>query len=261
MDGVYALNAVIGEGLVLGDRTTIGTPEKPVDNLVIGDHVTIGSDCTVWSSNLSIGDYTKIHNHTLIYGRNNISLGNNCWIGQHSILDGEGGLIMGDNVGVGANSQLWSHIRHGDVVLGCKYLEFGQLTIENDVWFVGHCVVSPIIAKAFSMALVGSVVTKSMEANHIYGGTPAKDLTDKLGPPFVFKDPMDRWEQMNGRLAQFEHQYPEHANKIAIVLNYDFNLDRVQFNVVDRTYTKTGLPFEVAFMKFLLPEAKFTPRI
>ena len=35
------------------------------------------------------------------------------------------------------------------------------------------------------MALVGSVITKDMEANHIYGGAPAKDLTDKMLPQFT----------------------------------------------------------------------------
>ena len=37
-----------------------------------------------------------------------------------------------------------------------------------------------ILAKDKSMALVGSVITSDMEENHIYGGSPAKDLTNKI---------------------------------------------------------------------------------
>lgn len=55
------------------------------------------------------------------------------------------------------------------------------MVVEDGVWFVGHCLVSPIRAKARSMAMLGSVVTKDMDHNRIYAGTPAKDITDKVG--------------------------------------------------------------------------------
>src|SRR5690606_28723860 len=58
--------------------------------------------------------------------------------------------------------------------------------IGNDVWFVGHCIVSPIIADNKSMAMVGSVITKDMKFNEIYAGSPAKSISDKIG--FQFKE-------------------------------------------------------------------------
>ena len=257
---IFAKNLRVGDNLVIEGNTTLGTPDKPIENLVIGDNVYIGDQCRVWAQDLIIGDYTKIHNHTLVYGRAQIHLGHNVWVGQNSILDGEGGLVLGNNVGVGAYSQLWSHIRHGDVVMGCKYLDFGSLVVEDDAWFVGHCIVSPVRVAAFSVVLVGSTLTKDTEANHVYGGSPAKDLTDKLGAPFAPTTPLGRYEAMLGRLTRFEYENPQYAGKIEIVCEYNFKVPKVQFNVTDRTYTKTGLDFEVAFMKFLLPEAKFTPR-
>lgn len=258
---VFATRARIGEDVVIAGNTTLGTPEQPIEDLVLGDRVYIGDQCRIWAPTLTIGDYTKIHNHTLVYGHGGIVLGHNVWVGQNSILDGEGGLVLGDNVGVGAYSQLWSHIRHGDVVMGCKYLEFGNLVVGNDAWFVGHCIVSPVTVAPFSVVLVGSTLTKDTELNHVYGGSPAKDLTDKLGAPFRDTTPADRYEAMLGRLTKFEVENPQHAHKMDIVMQYNFTKPRVQFNVTDRTYTKTGLEFEVAFMRALLPEAKFTPRV
>lgn len=257
---VFANEWSIGQDVVLGEGTTIGTEDMPVESLTLGDHIYIGDGCTVWSPTLSIGDYTKIHNHSLVYGRGGISLGHNVWVGQHSILDGEGGLVIEDNVGIGAHSQLWSHIRHGDTLYGCKYLNFGKLIIHKDAWCVGHCIVSPVEMAERSMLLVGSTLTKNTEPNHVYGGSPALDLTAKIGAPFRDTSVMDRYEGLLARLLLFESKHPEHRDKIVVVTEYDFKLQKVQFNVTDRTYTKTNLEFEVEFMRFLLPEAKFTPR-
>jgi thiamine monophosphate synthase len=62
------------------------------------------------------------------------------------------------------------------------------------VWFVGHCIVSPINAKDKSMALVGSVVTKDMDENKIYAGSPAKDITEKVLPQFKKITIEEKWK-------------------------------------------------------------------
>lgn len=255
---IYANNAVIGVGVDIEPGVVIGTPEKPIDTLVIGDHVYIGKDCHFWSPTLAIMDYVKIHNHTMIYGRNKCYIGYNSWFGQNCIIDCEGGVTIGHGVGAGAYSQLWSHIRHGDTLIGNKYLSFGRLKVDSDVWFVGHCVVSPIHAKKKSMALVGSVITKDMEENHIYGGSPAKDLTDKLGAPFADVSVEDRLAEFNRRLDTFysKNDFPK---TIVGVTEFDFSKKISQFNVAERKYLKLNSPEEIAFMKFLLPEAKFIP--
>lgn len=258
---VFAKDWVIGTDITLDGDTTIGSETNPVQELRLGSHIYIGEGCRVWSPKLSIGDYTKIHNHTLVYGRNEILIGHNCWVGQHSILDGEGGLTLEDNVGVGAHSQIWSHIRHGDILYGCKYFNFGYTRLKKDSWCVGHVVVSPVTVEERSVVLVGSVLTKDTEPNHVYGGSPAKDLTDRLGPPFAETTPLQRYEVMLAKLLLFEYTNPKFKDQIEIVVSY-YPTDswKTQFNVTDRTYSKISSEPEIAFMKFLLPEAKFTPR-
>lgn len=257
---IYAKNASIGIGVIV--KSDIGSKDRPLEQLYLGDHVYIGEGCNIQVPELIIGDYTKIHRGALIYGRQPLKIGYNCWIGEHTIIDAEGRTTIGNGVGAGAYSQLWSHIRHGDVLEGCRYLNFGELSVEDDVWFVGSCIVSPIHAAKKSVALVGSVVTRDMEENHVYGGSPAKDLTDKLGQPFESREIYQKYTGLINRWLEFKGKYKESWTDPPIDILTSFCTNKhlgTQFNVTTRTYTKTGSPIEVAFMKFLLPEVKFTP--
>lgn len=225
-------------------------------NIEIGDNCYIGDNVQIICDDFRLGDYSKIHHGTNIHGIS-VSIGHNAWIGQYTIIDGLGKTLIGDNCGVGAHSQLWSHIKYGDTFIGCQYESYNSLIVENDVWFVGHCIVSPVLAKAFSMALVGSVITKNMESNHIYGGSPAKDLTDKIGCPFQFPSVKEKEDKFLLLLKEFGA-----TNNIVMIHSLEEikNDDKIYFNIIDRKYTKKLLPEEIAFMKFLLPaKAKFTP--
>lgn len=258
---IFSKHSKVGAGTVI--HSDIGSNEQPCNNVEIGDNVYIGSGCKIYSPDIVIKDYTKLHRNSLLYGRNPIKIGYNCWFGEGIIIDCEGSTHIANNVGVGAHSQLWSHIRHGDLMIGCRYTSFGRLTILDDAWLVGHCITSPVTIGACSLALVGSVITKNMEPNHIYGGSPAKDLTDKLGPPFVFTAIDQRYDYLKNKLDEFM-AYPitlELFGELKVVTVWEPEVENVtQFNVTTREYTKRGSSMEVAFMQKLLPEAKFVPR-
>ena len=141
-------------------------------------------------------------------------------------------------------------------------LNVSMTFIEDDVWFVGHCLVSPIYAKKRSMAMLGSVVTKDMEENHIYGGAPACDLTDKLGYQYKSRTIDEKYKMMNRLLKEFYNRHPKFPKSIKIIKSYK-NIDikdKTLFNVSDRTYTKRLSDEEIEFMKFLLVQIKFYPR-
>lgn len=231
----------------------------PAKKIKIGDHCYIGENVQILCDNFELGDYSKIHHNTNIHGYKPCKIGHNAWIGQYCIIDTIGGTTIGNNCGIGAHSQLWSHMKYGDTLEGCKFLSEAPLNIGNDVWFVGHCIVSPITAEDKSMAMVGSVITKNMEMNQVYAGTPAKDITDKIGRPFNQVPTSIKFKKLNNYLV-----YSKCCNSsIKIVKSIeDFNLnDKISyFDVSSRTYTKKNLPEEIKFMKFLLPEkAKFIP--
>jgi len=257
---ISAEKVIIGQNSTIEENVTVSGIDGPAKKVIIGDNVFIGHDTTIICPEISILDYTKIHNHTFIVGYMPCHIGYNCWIGQNTILDSNGLLIIGNNVGIGAYSQLYTHIKHGDVLEGCRYLSEKALRIGNDVWFVGHCIVSPIIAEDKSMALGGSVIVKDMKHNHIYGGSPAEDLTDKLGPPFREVKLEEKVAYMSTKLSQFYHLHPDLANdNIKLAVKEEYEEGVTTFNISNRTYTKKGSKEEIQFMKFLLPHAKFIP--
>lgn len=248
----------IGKGSVISPRATIRGISGNAKRVKIGDNTYIGDDVQIIVDDFEIGDYCKVHHHVNMHGYSPLSIGHNAWIGQYSVIDCIGGTTIGNNCGIGAHSQLWSHILYGDDLEGCNYNSKKSLEIGNDCWFVGHCIVSPIVAKDKSMALVGSVVTKDMEENHIYGGSPAKDLTGKIQPQF-------RYVSLDEKYARLMEWYTEFGSPASIRIVMDQSEIRDDefsyFIVSDRTYTKRLTDDETAFMRFLLPtKAKFTPK-
>lgn len=248
---------ILGKNVVISPKARITGLNGKAKKVVIGDNTYIGDDVQIIIDEIEIGDYCKIHHHTNIHGYKPIKIGHNAWIGQYCIIDGIGGTTIGNNCGIGAHSQLWSHILYGDDLEGCNYNSSKNLKIGNDCWFVGHCIVSPITAQDKSMALVGSVITRDMEYNHVYGGSPAKDLTGKIKSQFKEVSVEEKYLIMNSHLKNFEN-----TNKIKIIRDKSEIVDDEisYFNVSDRKYTKKLSDIEVKFMKYLLPtKGKFTP--
>jgi acetyltransferase-like isoleucine patch superfamily enzyme len=261
MNNILAKNISIGKNSFIDPGAIIKGINGQADEIIIGDNVYIGNHVQIICNNFSIGDYSKIHHHTNIHGYLPCKIGHNAWVGQYTIIDSIGGVTIGNNFGVGAHSQLWSHIKYGDTLEGCRFDESSPLNIGNDVWFVGHCIVSPITAEDKSMALAGSVVTKNMKYNEIYAGSPAKSISEKIGGQFVEVSVDEKYKKMQTYLQDFVST----ANQIQIVMsseefNYEDNI--TYFSVSDRTYTKKLSDIEIEFMKFLLPsKAKFIPEI
>lgn len=250
------------EELVIGKNVIIETGvEIHCHRLVLGDGVTIKSGTRIEMTDLVIGDYTKINNYCLLTGTDWCRIGHSCWFGHFTVIDSIGTTRIGDGVGVGAHSQLWTHICFGDTLEGCRFASHQPLVIEDDVWFVGHCIVSPIRARRRSMAMVGSVVTKDMEENHIYAGVPAKDVTDRFGPQFQQVSVDSKRAQMQRYLEEFVSRYRPRQNRIRIVEEIDpTQRDFSQFSPSERMYVKNLYEEEVQFMRFLHPtRAKFLP--
>jgi hypothetical protein len=111
------------------------------------------------------------------------------------------------------------------------------------------------------MAMLGSVVTRDMFENRIYGGAPAKDLTDKLGPQFEARTINQKLNKLNEILRKFEAKHPEYVGQLlAVAISPDSRRDDfTYFNVAERTYTQRLSEAEVAFLKANTPLVKFIP--
>lgn len=258
-ENIYTEHLDIGIGVVIHPSAVIRGLNGLARHIRIGDHTYIGADVQIICDEFSIGDYSKIHHHTNIHGYQACSIGHNAWIGQYVIIDSIGKTSIGNNCCIGASSHLWSHIKFGDTLEGCRFNASRSLQIGNDVWIAGHCTITPIHAADKSMVLAGSVVTSDLEYNTVYAGQPAKSISGKIGNQF---DCISMEEKIK-RLQALVDAWGGPIDKIKIIDNsFDYNMDDdlVYLNIADRTYTKKHLEYEISLMKYLLPEkAKFTP--
>ena len=239
----------IGTNVAMDPEIQIGMPDKPLKRLVIGDHARLFAG-QIAPRSFVCGDYVTIHEGVWCYGRSDVIIGHNAWFGMRCTLDAEGGFAVGNGFGAGQDTHLWSHIRHGDVVQGSRFLSFEPFTAEDDVWFVGRCTSSPAHHERFSVALTESNILRGMSENHVYGGNPAADLTEKIGAPYEDIPLAERAARFQARVDYFRKLWQPAPAFDDVVST---------FNVSDRTYRKTNAAIEVQFMRFLLPEAKFIP--
>lgn len=247
----YANNVSIGKNTFISPDVQIGMPGKPMDRFLVGDNCRIFAG-QIAPSTFVCGDYVTIHQGVWCYGRGPAIIGHNSWFGMRCTLDAEGAFYVGNGFGAGQDTHLWSHIRHGDTLQGCEYLSFGSFRAEDDVWFVGRCTSAPASHKAFSVALTESNVTKGMEYNHVYGGNPAKDLTERIGTPYKFRSEEELKNLFAARVMDFIKQNPNIEAKQVLEVTETFD-------PVKRIYQKTNSQVEIAFMRSILPEAKFVP--
>lgn len=242
---------------------------SPHVDLVLGDATYLGPGVhIIGEGRVEFGDYCKVHAGCFINAGAGgwVKFGHNCWFGEQTVLDGAGGLTGGNNVGAGIGSQLYTHIAHGDTIEGCRFESRKGMTLEDDVWFVGQCFVSPVHAGAKSVALLGSVITKDMEPNHIYAGNPAADITDKVGAPWIVRSSEEKLSMLNQRFDQYCELFPDRAEiarrSIKVVVEYPESMqpDVTYFNVASRRYTKRFSDAEWRFMSWLTSyKGRFMP--
>lgn len=232
----------------------------PAQKIIIGDNCYIGEGVEIICDNFELGDYGKIHKFSTIHGYSKCTIGHNLWMGQFCIVDSIGGVSIGNNCGIGANSQLWSHIKYGDTLEGCKFNSSKSMNVGNDVWFVGHCIVSPINAEDRSMALVGSVIVKDMKYNEIYSGVPAKSISSKVGFQFAEKTLEEKYQQFTNIFKEYSGD-KKNLHICKTIEEAQVNNEHCTYFILEsRSYTKRKSAQEINFMKYLLPEkAKFTP--
>lgn len=252
-----------------------------------GDFSFLGYNQKLFVPHFEIGDYTTIHNSNFTTGHSECIIGHNCWIGQESILNSNKKLSIGNNVGIGTNSQLWTHVIHGELLEGCTMYGEHPLTIEDDVWIVGGAVISPnLVIRQGSVIMVGSVLTKNTEPWHCYAGVPAKDITDKLNPyrklsidekfdlmkkfiedfnsstEFKYSKNILFLDSIN-ELNQMKDSLTEDLDYIVIIKEghpVTFSSHITVFSIETKFYTKNRTLLEEKFMKFHKSfRAKFIP--
>lgn len=261
IDGVIEAEEIrVGRGVVVEPGVLITGKGGPARRVVLGDFSYVGRETRVLAPEFWLGDYSKLHAFAFVHGELPTRIGRNCWFGGNVVLDSLGGLDIDDNVGVGAQSQIWTHIQFGDLVQGCRFHSKRHVFVPKDVWFVGHCIVSPVPIGERAMALVGSVITKPMGADRVYAGVPATDVTEKTGPQFANLSTDEKVGILQKIIREFEDENPRFRGRLRAGDSIPEDPgDVTHFDVVRRVYNKQLLEAEISFLKSHVPLIKFTP--
>jgi len=180
------------------------------EKVVFGDHCYLGPSSNVLVPELLVGDYVKIHNHTLINGFRPCYIGHNSWVGQNCVLNANDVLFIGNNVGIGTYSSIWTHAFFGELLEGAQVFSVAPTIIEDDAWLVGaYNVISPgLTIGRRAMVLTSSVVSRSVPAEHTVAGVPARDVTDRVAAVRSVA-PLEKLDLMRGFVREFVEQvYP-----------------------------------------------------
>jgi acetyltransferase-like isoleucine patch superfamily enzyme len=172
----------IGHRCNLESDTTILLKENI--RFTIGNDFKLGRSSRLYvKNNWDIGDDVKIETNCSIFGREPedkgiLTIKNGTRIGDYTIMDVVDDITIGKDVAIGPNCTLYTH----DHVYTDKNLPAWKgglvskpIIIEDGAWVGSGVTLLPgvTIGKRAVIA-AGSVVTKSVEAESIYGGVPAK---------------------------------------------------------------------------------------
>lgn len=174
----------IGFGSRIEAKCRLSGMEGAAHIFCVGEQTSIGHDSKLLVPVAIVGDYTSIHNHCLLNGRQPLMIGHNVWIGQNCIINAEDKVTIGNNVGIGPYSMIYTHGYFGDLLEGCQVFKIAPTVIEDDVWILGsNNVISPgVKIGKKSLILTGSVVTKDIPSNQTFGGSPARNLSNRIIP-------------------------------------------------------------------------------
>jgi acetyltransferase-like isoleucine patch superfamily enzyme len=252
-------DVMIGKGTVIGPNVRFNCRK-----VAIGDGVQIGDNVVFDCDTLAIGDFATIYPGCFFPGPGTLTIGHNFWLGSHAVIDSQGGTTIGNNVGIGAHSQLWTHMKYGDVAMGCRFHSQHPLVIDDDVWLVGHVLISPVHVGKRSLVMIGSLVVNDIPADRVYAGVPAKDMTEKFGSQFRKNSLEQRRDFVTGRIEQIaaRTEIREIWSRVKLVGEYSAveTSHELIINVSERTYLKRGSDFERLIIRSLLPDAKFVPK-
>ncbi|WP_071781123.1 acyltransferase [Adhaeribacter aquaticus] len=153
-----------------------------------------GQDCKIgkivcdWPNNVILGDKCVILDGVILgigYGfkeSNTIRIGNSAFIGYNVEFNCTNSITIGNNVLIATGTKLVDvgHNYKLGQLIDSQPLTTLPIVIEDDVWIAANCViVGGVTIGKGSVIGAGSVVTKSVPPNEVWGGVPAKFIKNR----------------------------------------------------------------------------------
>jgi len=111
-----------------------------------------------------------------------VKISKNVWISQYVYIDEPHpeNVIIKENVSIGLRSTIFTHLYWGKKGPDDKV---GKVVIEKNVYIGPHCVILPnVTIGEGSVIVAGTVVSKNVPANVLYGHSPATALARVTHP-------------------------------------------------------------------------------
>lgn len=124
-----------------------------------------------------IGDGFFVYSNSKIYNHDKLVIGDNVFINDFFWCNAKGSISIGNDVLIGPNVTI--HSSNHNYEMGKVFRSLGHtdkpVSIGNNVWLGANCIILPGVTVSDNVVLAaGSVVTKSILNEGVYGGVPAK---------------------------------------------------------------------------------------
>lgn len=131
----------------------------------------------------SCGDNVSIFENVYIYSPENIEFGDNVSIHPMCYLEGQGGIRISNDVSIAHSTSILStthNMDDNDIPIKDQGVTEKQVIIHDNVWL--GCKVTVLCGTEISSGSVvgaNSVVTKNIEQDSVYAGTPARKIRSR----------------------------------------------------------------------------------
>jgi acetyltransferase-like isoleucine patch superfamily enzyme len=151
--------------------------------LTYGKNCSVGKIVCEWPNSVIIGDDCVILDGVILgigYGfneRNTIEIGSRTFIGHNVEFNCTHSICIGNDVLIATGTKIVDvgHCFETGILIRQQPLKSLPIVIEDDVWIASNCVVvAGVTISKGSVIAAGSVVTKSIPPNEVWGGVPAK---------------------------------------------------------------------------------------